>query len=111
MEYNGNDVILPVTERGRRPTHPGAVLREFYLDELDVTITEFAADIGVSRKAVSAIANARKSVTAEMAMRFAKATRTSPQLWLNLQANYDLWEVAHAKKGLFDNIRPLAAAM
>ena len=110
MMYDSNEDVLPVTERARCPTHPGTVLREFYLKELGVTITEFAADIGVSRKAVSAIVNARKSVTAEMAMRFAKATQTSARLWLNLQANYDLWQVAQAKKGFLDKIRPLAAA-
>ena len=111
MKHNTDQALMPVTERGRCPAHPGMVLKEFYLDELNVTITDFAADIGVSRKAVSAIVNGRKSVTAEMAIRLSRATETSPQLWLNLQANYDLWQVAHAKKGLFDGIRPIAAAI
>jgi addiction module HigA family antidote len=100
-----------IAERKRCPSHPGKILKEFYLDELGLSITEFAADIGVSRKAVSAIVNGRKSVTAEMALRVARATVTSPRLWLNLQSNFDLWQVAHTKEGLLDRIRPIAAAL
>ncbi len=111
MKATDLEPILPVMERQRCPTHPGAALKEFYLDEIPVSITEFSADIGVSRKAVSAIVNARKSITAEMAMRIAKATVTSPQLWLNLQANYDLWHVAHEKRSLLESIRPIAATL
>lgn len=103
--------VLNVTERALCPSHPGEILKEFYLSELNVSITDFANDIGVSRKAVSAIINGHKSVTAEMAMRFAKAMNTTPQLWLNLQANYDLWHLAHEKQECFAEIKPLAVAM
>jgi addiction module HigA family antidote len=78
----------------RRPTHPGQILKHIYLEPLDLSITELARRLGVSRKAISAIVNERKSVTPEMALRLAKAFSTSPELWLNLQRNYDLWQAA-----------------
>ena len=81
-------------------THPGVILKEFYLDESNKTIAEFARELGVSRKAISKIVNGRKSITPEMALRFAKAMNSSPQLWLNLQNNYDLWRLTQeAKEG------------
>ncbi len=100
---------IPVIERSRCPSHPGEILKGMYLDELQITITQFARDIDVSRKAVSAIVNCRKSITAEMALRISKAVETSPQLWLNLQANYDLWQAAHSGRDFLKNIKPVAA--
>ena len=91
----------------RRPSHPGAVLRDIYLNELGVTITDFANDIGVSRKAVSGIVNGRKSVTPEMAVRFSKALGTTPDIWLNLQTAYDLWEAERSMEREIGAITPL----
>ena len=104
-----HEKVLPVTERSRCPGHPGGILKRVYLDELHITISEFSERIGVSRKAVSAIVNEHKSVTPEMAMRFAKAFGTTPQMWLNLQTNYDLWQAAHSDKTFLDGIKRIAA--
>ena len=87
---------MKTTTRG--PSHPGRILKELFLDELGVTVTEFLARIGVSRKAVSAIVNGRKSVTPEMGLRFARALGTTPEIWLKLQMNHDLW-IAERKAG------------
>ena len=76
----------------RRRNHPGAILRSLYLEPMKVTISEFADTLGVSRKAVSAIVNGHKSITPEMALRFAKALNTTPALWLSAQHSYDLWK-------------------
>ncbi len=75
------------------PAHPGEILRELYLKPLGLTITQAAAALGVTRKHVSAIANSRAPATPDMAMRLAKALATEPELWVNLQAQYDLWVV------------------
>lgn len=101
--------VLPVVERKVCPGHPGIHLKTFYLDEYNVTIKDFAEMIGVSRKAISAIVNERKSVTPEMAIRFSMALKTTAELWLNLQKNYDLWQTVHGKKKIFEKIKPLAA--
>ena len=83
----------------RKPTHPGEILKYHYIEPLELTITQLAQTLGVSRKAVSAIVNERKSVTPEMALRLARAFSTTPELWLNLQRNYDLWQAAQNNSG------------
>lgn len=75
------------------PAHPGEVLREMYLKPLNVTVTELADRLMVSRKHVSAIMNGRAPVSADMARRLSAAFGTTAHYWLNMQANYDL---AHA---------------
>jgi addiction module HigA family antidote len=75
----------------RKPTHPGRILKEHYLDPLNLSITKLAGILGVSRKAVSAIINEKKSITPDMALRLSQAFSTTPDLWANLQKNYDMW--------------------
>lgn len=74
------------------PAHPGEVLKELYLGPLRLTITEAAKGLKVTRKTLSAIINGRYGISPEMAMRLAKAFSTTPQLWLNMQQQYDLWK-------------------
>ena len=82
--------------RQRCPRHPGYILKMLYLQPLSLTITQLAHILGVSRKAISAIVNERKSVTPEMALRLAQAfPNSTPESWINVQRNYDLWQVAH----------------
>ena len=89
------------------PPHPGEILRELCFEPLGLTVTEAAAALGVSRKTLSAILNGRAGITAEMALRLAKAFRTSPESWLNHQIQHDLWVVRRSKKKL--HVRKLAA--
>ena len=84
--------------RKRAPTHPGRILASHYLEPLSLTITELARILGVSRKTVSKIVNVRGSVTCDMALRLSRAFDTTPELWLNLQRNYDLWHAVHDSK-------------
>jgi addiction module HigA family antidote len=85
--------------RKRSPTHPGGILKRHYLEPLSLTISQAAVALGVSRKTMSKIINERGEITPEMALRLAKAFRTTPELWLNLQRNYDLWHASHDSKG------------
>ena len=80
----------------RKPTHPGAVLREDVLPELDWTQGEFASRLMVSRQTVSDLLHERKSITAEMAIRIARAVGGTPESWLRMQEALDLW-AAEAK--------------
>lgn len=82
----------------RPPTHPGYILKNHYLVPLNLTATHVADTLGVSRKAVSQIINERKSVTPDMALRLSRAFSTTPELWLNLQVNYDLWQAERASE-------------
>ena len=79
------------------PAHPGEILRDLYLVPLGVSITAAADALGVTRKHVSEIVNGRAPVSADMAVRLAAALNTEPELWVNLQAQYDLWEAMQKK--------------
>jgi addiction module HigA family antidote len=74
------------------PPHPGEILREDYLSPLGLTVTDAAKALGVSRKTLSALLNERAGVSLPMALRLARALDTSPELWVNLQNQYDLWQ-------------------
>ena len=74
-----------------KPAHPGEVLRELYLQPLGLTITESARALGVTRKTLSELVNGRSGMSPAMALRLAKAFATTPELWLNMQQNYNLW--------------------
>jgi addiction module HigA family antidote len=81
--------------RKRPPTHPGGILKRHYMEPLSLTVSELAEILGVSRKTLSKIINERGSITPDMALRLSKAFKTTPELWLNLQQNYDLWQASH----------------
>ena len=82
----------------RKPTHPGLIIKEDYLKPLSLTITGLSSILGISRKTLSKIINERGAVTPDMALRLSRAFDTSPDLWLNLQKNYDLWQAEHSSK-------------
>ena len=73
------------------PPHPGEVLRELCIVPLEITVTDAAEGLGVSRKTLSAILNGRAGISPEMAIRLSKAFGTSAESWLNQQVQYDLW--------------------
>ncbi|TGL49755.1 addiction module antidote protein, HigA family [Leptospira wolffii] len=81
----------------RKPTHPGEILLEDIIKPLGLTITEAAKDLGVSRKTLSEIVNAKSPVTPEMAVRIGIATNTSAESWLNMQTKLDLWTAMQEK--------------
>lgn len=94
----------------RQPTHPGKIIREDYLDPLGIPVSEMANLLGVSRKTLSKILNLRGSVTPDMALRLSRALDTTPELWLNLQRNFDLWLAETSSKG-WRNVKPLSTSL
>ena len=77
------------------PPHPGEIIREQCLVPLNLSVTEAAKGLGVSRKALSELLNGHSGVSSEMAIRLSKAFGSSPEAWLRLQMQYDLAKVAH----------------
>jgi addiction module HigA family antidote len=78
------------------PPHPGEVIRE-YLGEM--TVSAAAKHLGVGRVTFSRVLNGSAAVSPEMAVRLAGAFGTSsPEVWLRLQAQYDLWQIGKRKK-------------
>ncbi len=97
----------PRENRARRPTHPGAILRDLYLPRTGVTLTELAERIGVSRRTVSQIVNESRPITVDVAHRLARALGTSAQFWLNLQREADVWDATHTHREEYERIEPL----
>ena len=104
-------------QRGVRPTHPGAVLRNM-LDELaadgsdqlaSLTQKKLAKRLGVSQRAVSELIRERRTMTADMAIRLSRVFKTTPDIWMNLQKAVDLWDAAQANKNQYAKLRPIAA--
>lgn len=75
------------------PPHPGTILKGLYLDGAGLSVTQAAEALGISRKTLSQIVNEHAGISAQMAIMLAQAfPTTTPQLWLNLQQQYDLWQ-------------------
>ncbi|MFB3061108.1 MAG: HigA family addiction module antitoxin [Candidatus Binatia bacterium] len=82
------------------PPHPGEVLRNLCLEPLDLSVTEAAKALGVSRKTLSAILNGRAGISPEMAIRLSIAFDTTAESWLNQQVQYDLWQAERHRSKL-----------
>jgi addiction module HigA family antidote len=76
----------------RRPTTPGEILREEFMRPLGLTQMALAARLRMSLQRLNGILNGRRAVTADTALLLAGEFKTSPQLWMNLQTNVDLWD-------------------
>ena len=75
----------------RKPTHPGEVFLKDVLEPLNVTITDAAKMLGVTRKALSEFVNGKSALSPEMAIRIAKATNTTPESWMMMQMKLTMW--------------------
>ena len=93
--------------RMHNPPHPGEVLKTLCLEPLDLSVTEAAKALDVSRKTLSAILNGRAGISPEMAVRLSIAFGTSAESWLSQQVQYDLWNAEQRRKKL--RVRKIAA--
>ena len=94
----------------RRPIHPGEVLREDFLPEYGLSVSALAEAAGVSRQSMNELLRERRALTPEMALRLSKLFGNSPEFWLNLQRNVDLWDAARGLKREITHIHPLQIA-
>ena len=87
------------------PPHPGSILKEDVLPELGIGVTEAAAQLGVSRVALSRVINGRAAISADMAIRL-EAWMQGPtaETWVRMQAEYDLWQARQKPK---PQVKPL----
>lgn len=77
----------------RKPTHPGAILREDILPALAITQTQLAVYLQVSRRTISEIIHERRPLSPDMAIRLAHFLGTTPESWLNMQQSVDIWQL------------------
>jgi addiction module HigA family antidote len=76
------------------PPHPGESIQALCLEPLGLSVTKAAAHLGVSRKHLSEIVNGRAGISPEMAIRLSKAFGSTPEAWLRLQMQYELWHAS-----------------
>jgi addiction module HigA family antidote len=90
------------------PVHPGDVLREDFMKPMNLTASAVARAIGAAPIAISQICRGQRSVSAEMALKLGRLFKVSPELWMGIQADYDL-EVArlHCEKRIERDVHPL----
>jgi addiction module HigA family antidote len=90
--------------RMHNPPHPGEIIREFCIEPLNLTVTEAAESLGVARKTLSTLLNGKSGISPEMALRLSKVFGRTPEGWLRLQLQHDLWktqqhvDVKHLKR-------------
>ena len=97
-------------KRQRRPTHPGEFIREDFLPDYDLSVTDLAAAIKVSRQTVNELINEKRALSAVMALRLSRFFGNSPEFWLNAQRELDLWEAERLHKAELKQITPAPAA-
>jgi addiction module HigA family antidote len=100
-------MAIPRKSRKRPPTHPGVYIARGLLKDYGFTQQQLAAELGVSRRTVNQLVNGRRGVTADMALRLSRLTKTSPEYWLNLQTAVDLWEAEAEAEQALAAIKPL----
>jgi len=91
-------------ELNRQPTHVGEVLKEEFLVPLGITQSHLAKVLHTSFRAINELVNEKRGMTTEMALKLSKYFGTSPQLWLNLQNQFDLYKVSYKKKKELDQV-------
>lgn len=79
------------------PPHPGKILKELYFKPLNLTVTETAKRLAVSRNALSSIINESAGISPEMAIKLGLLLDTTPEIWMNLQSQFDLWKIKNSK--------------
>ena len=90
----------------RKPTHPGAILREDVLPALGITQAELAHRLRVSRLTVSDLLHEKRAMSPDMAVRVGRLTNTTPESWLAMQSALDVWEVRQSPG--YADIEPIA---
>jgi antitoxin HigA-1 len=94
-------------KKGLRPTHPGELLREEIMPAARLTQEALAGRLGVSRRTINELVSEKRSVSADMAHRLARFFDTTPEFWLGLQQDVDLWKARQAADQKYAKIKPL----
>jgi addiction module HigA family antidote len=99
---------MSLRTKNRKPTHPGAILREDILPSLNITQTELADRLGVSRRSISQILHEHRPLTPDMAIRLAHLLGSTPESWLNMQQALDVWLLERKNSRVYEQIEKVA---
>ncbi len=94
-------------EREVRPIHPGEMLREDFMPDFGLTVSQLAAALGVSRRSVNELVRERRAVSPEMALRLSRLFGNSAEFWLNAQRPVDLWDARQTAGRDIERVEPL----
>jgi len=94
----------------RKPSHPGALIRNIVLPETRLSVSELARRCGVARNTMSKIVNERGDVTEDLAIRLSRVLGSSPQFWLGMQSKSNLWELEQKNQRLYARIKKVRVA-
>lgn len=96
--------------KNRRPTHPGRVFLEDFLEPLGISQKAAAERLRISYPRMNEIVNGKRAVTPDTALRLGRFTDTEPEFWLDLQQAVDLWDALHSEQAAdLNEIEPAVA--
>jgi addiction module HigA family antidote len=96
--------------RSRRPTPPGEILRYEFLEPLGLSQKQLAETLGISRVRLSEIIRGKRAITPDTAFRLARLFGTTPEFWIGLQIDLDLWDTLQVRGREYEKIRPVNPA-
>ena len=96
--------------RNRRPTPPGEILRYEFLEPLGLSQKELAEALGITRVRLSEILRGRRAITPDTAFRLARFFGTTPEFWLGLQTDINLWDTLQIHGAEYKKIKPVKVA-
>ena len=104
---------MAIPNKGKReipPTHPGKMLKEDFMPDFNLSVTNVANALGVARQTVNELLRERHAVSTIMALRLSRLFGNSPEFWLNAQQARDLWESEREYSEELSKIKPIKAA-
>lgn len=96
--------------KNRRPTPPGEILRYEFLEPSGLSQTELAEALGITRVRLSEILRGKRAITPDTALRLARFFNTTPEFWLSLQMDINLWDTWQAHAAEYENIKSFKTA-
>ncbi len=78
--------------RMHNPPHPGEIIKDFCIEASGLSVTDAAKTLGIARKTLSTLLNGHSGISPEMSLRLSKVFGRSPEAWLKLQLQFDLWK-------------------
>ncbi len=92
----------------RPPIHPGEMLREEFMPDFDLSVATLASKLGVSRQTVNEVVHERRDLSFDLCLRLSRLFGTSPELWMNMQRDVDMWNALSRDRDSLEAIEPLS---
>lgn len=94
----------------RKPSHPGALIRNVILPETGLTVSELAQRCGIARNTMSKIVNERGDISEDIAIRLSLVLGSTPRFWLEMQSKLNLWKLEQKNQRVYEKIERIHVA-